>query len=149
MPTRSYFDSLTTEGGVGAAAPTPVEAGFRWPAEWEPHAATWVSWPHNLGTWPEGLGPIEEAFARLVRILSEVERVCINVLDDRMADRVWGCLRASGVGAAADVSLFEIPTDDAWVRDHGPVFVTRDKQGHSETAVLDFGFDAWGGKYPP
>ena len=79
----------------------PAEAGFRWPAEWEPHAATWLSWPHNAETWPCGLRTVEETFAGLVRVLSGVERVCINVCDGRMADRVGECLRASGVGAGA------------------------------------------------
>lgn len=127
----------------------PAEEGFRWPAEWEPHAATWLSWPHNTATWPSGLEAVEETFADLVRVLSRVERVCINVCDGRMADRAGACLRASGVGADADVSFFEIPTDDAWVRDHGPIFVTRQREGRRETALIDFDFDAWGGKYPP
>ena len=87
----------------------------------------------------------------MVRALCRAERICINVRDERMADRVGACLRESGVGvgAGADVSFFEIPTDDAWVRDHGPIFVTREQEGRRETALVDFGFNAWGGKYPP
>lgn len=85
----------------------------------------------------------------MVRALCRAERICINVRDDRMAERVGACLRESGVGAGADVSFFEIPTDDAWVRDHGPIFVTREQEGRRETALVDFGFNAWGGKYPP
>lgn len=127
----------------------PAEEGFRWPAEWEPHAATWLSWPHNVETWPGRLEAVEATFAALVRVLCAVECVCINVSDAAMGERAWACLRAAGVAASADVSFFEIPTDDAWVRDHGPIFVTREQKEGFEKAVVDFGFDAWGGKYPP
>ncbi|MCG8589789.1 MAG: agmatine deiminase family protein [Proteobacteria bacterium] len=124
-------------------------AEWRWPAEWEPHAATWLSWPHNLETWPGCLADAEAAFAAMVRALCPHERVCINVVDAAMEDRVRALLADAGVAPDAPVACFEIPTDDAWVRDHGPIFVVRGEADAREVALLDFRFDAWGGKYPP
>ncbi len=122
--------------------PTPAAGGWRWPAEWEAHAATWLSWPHNPDTWPEGLGPVEDAFVAMVRALAPRERVRVNVADAAMEARVRGLV---GAEASQAVDCFPFPTDDAWVRDHGPVFLVRE----GERALVDFRYDAWGGKYPP
>ena len=122
---------------------TPAGAGYRWPAEWEPHDATWLTWPHNRDTWPECLPAVEAAFVEIVRALAGREAVHINVLNEGMEDR----LRRLLVGTGAELSFFQIPSDDAWVRDHGPLFVTRGSD--PQPAAVDFGFDAWGGKYPP
>jgi agmatine deiminase len=128
----------------------PAAAGFRWPAEWEPHAATWLSWPHNLDTWPGRLEQAERAFVEIVAALSPHEEVRINVVGDRMEDRVRARLAARGVEVDRAVRFFQIPTDDAWVRDHGPIFVVGEgPPGEREVALHDFGFNAWGGKYPP
>lgn len=115
----------------------------RWPAEWEPHAATWLSWPHNPDTWPRRLREAEAEYVVLVRLLAEREPVRINVQDAAHEERVRTLL---GRDVEDDVSCFHHPTDDAWVRDHGPIFVL-DSAG--EPSLVDFGFDAWGGKYPP
>ncbi|MEN8183440.1 MAG: agmatine deiminase family protein, partial [Myxococcota bacterium] len=128
--------------------PALAEQGYRWPAEWEPHRATWFSWPHNALTWPGRLARVEDAFVAMVRALEGRERVCINVVDDEMAERVRVRLRAGGVASDAP-ELHLIPTDDAWVRDHGPLWVVRDTAADRERLVLDFVFDAWGRKYPP
>ncbi|HKJ25339.1 MAG TPA: agmatine deiminase family protein [Myxococcota bacterium] len=130
---------------------SPASQGWRWPAEWEPHAATWLSWPHNLDTWPGCLDAAEAAFAEMVRALHPHEAVRINVGDAALEARARRALEAAGVDAAAGhgVHFHRIPTDDAWVRDHGPLFVVRERDGVRETALLDTGFDAWGGKYPP
>jgi agmatine deiminase len=126
--------------------PSEVQlAGYRWPAEWEPHAATWLSWPHNPETWPGRLPEVEAAFVEMVRALAGRETVRIDVANESMADGVARRLRAGGVETSRGVELHLFPTNDAWVRDHGPVFVTRGR----ERAVVDFGYDAWGGKYPP
>lgn len=125
----------------------------RWPAEWEPHRATWLSWPHNIETWPTDLAAVEDAFCEIVRAILPGEAVEINVSDAAMARRVRGRLAGAGVGDLDRVGFHEIPTNDAWVRDHGGVFVeefaTRDDGGARHPVVIDFGFDAWGGKYPP
>lgn len=123
---------------------TPGQAGFRWPAEWEPHRATWLSWPHNEETWPGRLAEVEAAFVRLVAALDGRERVEIAVEGPAREEHVRGLLRDAGVEDAA--GFHHAPTDDAWVRDHGPVFVVG---AADELACVDFGFDAWGGKYPP
>ena len=132
-------------------AETPAALGFRWPAEWEAHAATWLSWPHNPETWPGCLDEAQAAFVAMVRALHEHEAVHVNVGDAALEERARRALRAGGVGPAAGhgVVFHRIATDDAWVRDHGPTFVVREAGGPRELAVLDLGFDAWGGKYPP
>jgi agmatine deiminase len=128
----------------------PAQGGFRWPAEWEPHAATWLSWPHSRETWPDALPAAEAAFVRLVGLLHEHETVRINAAPE-VAASARRALAAAGVDpeAGCGVVFHDIPTDDAWVRDHGPIFVVRGSGDARETALLDFRFDAWGGKYPP
>ncbi len=144
--------SPSTDPGADAPPVQPLRA--RWPAEWEPHRATWLSWPKNRETWPEPLLPeVETSFARMVEALSPGEAVCINVDDAREADRVRRALAAHGVRPDPAVRFYEIPTDDAWVRDHGPLFVedvaAREAGSPDPRVVLDFEFDAWGRKYPP
>jgi len=124
--------------------PAPAELGFRMPAEWAPHQATWISWPHNLETWPGVLAAAEAAMAQAVQALAGGETVRINVLDAAHEAHVRGLL-----GAVADtpaVVFHHFPTNDAWCRDHGATFV-RDAAG--TLAAVDCGFNAWGGKYPP
>jgi agmatine deiminase len=122
----------------------------RWPAEWEPHRATWLSWPHNLDTWPGGLDAVEDAFCEIVRAVVPGEVVEINVRDREMAGRVGERLRGAGVEVRDQVRFRGVPTNDAWVRDHGGIFVfDAGGQGALSRRVLDFEFDAWGGKYPP
>ncbi len=122
---------------------SPIAEGYRWPAEWEPHQATWLTWPHNPDTWPRCLRQAEAAFVEIVRRLAGREAVFINVAGAHAEDRV----RALLGDCAAELRFFHIESDDAWVRDHGPLFVTRDAP--PTLAAIDFGFNAWGGKYPP
>ena len=115
------------------------------PAEWEPHSATWVSWPHNRRTWPGALEAVESAMAAMVAALGESEPVRINVLDkahERHASRLLG-KRVS----RRRIEFHHVPTDDAWCRDYGAVFVIDDAR--RQLMALDFGFNAWGGKYLP
>jgi agmatine deiminase len=124
----------------------------RWPAEWAPHRATWLSWPHNLETWPGNgiLAAVEDAFCEMVRALVPGERVEINVSNTEMEAHVRARLRGAGVPDLDRVGFHLIPTNDAWVRDHGGLFVEAiDEAGRVERRLLDFEFDAWGGKYPP
>jgi agmatine deiminase len=123
---------------------SPAALGFRMPAEWETHAATWLSWPHKEDSWPGKLAAIPPIWVRMVRELSRGEDVCILVNDSAPAERVRQLLRDGGVDSSR-VSFHEVPTDDAWIRDHGPTFVRRD----SELALIDWKYNAWGGKYPP
>jgi agmatine deiminase len=117
------------------------------PAEWAPHAATWISWPHNPATWPGRVAAAEAAMATAVAALSSGETVHVNVLDAAHARHVRE--RVAAAGATMDaVHCHEVPTNDAWCRDHGAIFVTR-PGADAPLAALDFGFNAWGGKYPP
>ena len=112
------------------------------PAEWEPHDGTWFTWPHSKPTWPGCLPAAERALASAVRLLCADETVYLNVLDDEHRDRVADLIGA--VDGAVEFPL--VPSDDAWCRDHGALFVRRPD---GRRLALDFGFNAWGGKYPP
>jgi agmatine deiminase len=120
---------------------TPRQAGYRWPAEWEPHAATWLAWPHNPQTWPGKFQVIPPIFARLVATIAEFEPVKL------LAGRPHVAAQARElVGHLANVELLPIDTNDAWCRDHGPMFLTG---AGLQKAVVDWGYNAWGEKYPP
>ena len=126
-------------------AGTPAALGFRMPAEWEPQTAVWLSWPHNRRTWPGHFRPIPAKFAEIVATISRFEEVRIN-LGRNLQPRA----RALVNRAKADlkrVRFFNHPTNDAWCRDHGPIFVKHRRTG--EVAVTDWQHNAWGGKYPP
>jgi len=128
-----------------AAKKLPSALGFRMPAEWEPQDAVWLSWPHNLQTWPGQFRPIPKVFAGIVAQISRFEAVRINC-----ALRLQSRAQRLCVHAGADMSrvtFYNHPTNDAWCRDHGPIFVKNDRTG--EVAVTDWVHNAWGGKYPP
>ena len=121
---------------------TPAALGYRWPAEWEDHAATWLAWPHNRNTWPGHFEPIPGRFAAFVRTLARFEPV--NILaggqDVMIAAREL-------VGDVPNVRLWDVPTNDAWCRDHGPTFLAG--RPGLPAALVDWEYNAWGGKYPP
>ncbi|MGE0103754.1 MAG: agmatine/peptidylarginine deiminase [Blastocatellales bacterium] len=118
------------------------------PAEWEPHEATWLSWPHKQESWPGAFEPVPGIFARIAKALSGSELVRINVADEEFAQRVQAVLKTEDVDPAA-IRFHYNPTNDAWVRDHGPIYVVRDRDGRRERAINDWGYNAWGNKYPP
>jgi agmatine deiminase len=136
--------------GAQDTAPDSVPAtlGFRMPAEWEPHAATWLAWPHKEDSWPGNFGPIPAVWVEMVRALEPHERVNILVNDAGAAANVRQLLRTAAV-SDRNVSLHVIPTNDAWVRDHGPTFITRRIGSQTELAAVKWRYNAWGGKYPP
>jgi agmatine deiminase len=101
---------------------SPPQSRFRMPAEWEPHEATWLGWPHELTDWPGKFAPIPWVYAEIVRHLARVERVFLIVEDREAEERVRGVLEKSGVQLDA-VEFFHIPTDRGWMRDSGPVCV--------------------------
>ena len=118
---------------------TPFSLGFRMPAEWEPHEATWLGWPHEVTDWPGKFSAIPWAFAEIVRHLSKVERVYLLV-ENRLAEsRVRTILKKSGANLHA-VDFFRIPTDRGWMRDSGPICV-RNESG--EVAYNHFCFNGW------
>jgi agmatine deiminase len=118
---------------------TPREMGYRMPAEWEPHEATWLAWPHNREDWPGKFGPIPWVFAEIVRLLAERERVHLLVEDVAAEKRTTGILKRAGA-ELGKVDFHCWPTDRVWTRDSGPIFV-KDKQG--QVAITDWRFNAW------
>jgi len=127
----------------------PGARGFRMPAEWEPHRGTWLSWPHKEASWPGKFAPVPAIFAEIAAALAPHEEVHINAGDEALEASARATLRRAGVPLAR-VHFHRHPTDDAWCRDHGPIFVQRPLPGGpAEQLVLDWGYNAWGNKYPP
>jgi agmatine deiminase len=127
-----------------SAAKSPKQLGYRMPAEWAPHEATWLSWPHNRDTWPEQLDDVKDIWAQMVRALSGGEKV--RLLVDDAAEQREAAERIARAGARMEnVELIEIPTVDVWMRDYGPTFVTR--EGAAPLAFNDWIFNGWGNKY--
>jgi len=116
----------------------PVTA-VRWPAEWEPHVATWVAWPHHEEDWPGKFEVIPWAFAEVVRHLAAVERVHILV-DERSHLAAVGTLRRLGLEANGErIDLIPCRTDRIWTRDYAPLFVKRGQQ----IRAVKWRFNAW------
>jgi agmatine deiminase len=124
---------------------TPRSLGYRMPAEWERHEATWLSWPHNAETWPGKLDRVPTIFADIVAALHEHEEVRILAGSEELERSARTALRARGC-ESPNVRFLRIPTNDAWMRDHGPIFVVHAERG---AGITDWGYNAWGGKYPP
>jgi agmatine deiminase len=115
------------------------------PAEWEPHAATWIAWPHNREDWPGKFGPIPWVYTEIVRLLSRVELVHIVVRDGAMKRQVSDRLDAAGVDPGR-VWFFKSATDRAWLRDSGPTFVVKDDssaEASERVGLIDWKFNAW------
>jgi agmatine deiminase len=162
---------------------TPLSLGFRFPAEWEPHAATWFSWPRPEGiSFPAKHHTVPENLARIIREIAPRELVHINVPNANWQRIVTQQLLAAGVPKRflqalphddgtdpkprdllrARIRFHFIPTNESWCRDHGPAFLvgpasfvgpasrraTRTPSSQ-RLAIVDWGFNAWGGKYPP
>ena len=124
---------------------SPSEKVYRMPAEWEPHEATWISWPQpDCNSFPGSYDRVLPTFIKMVEALAESEIVRINVSGVEQEKAVRKLLRSCPPDR---VEYFHIPTDEPWCRDHGPIFVKRDKS--PQLAVLNFGFNAWGYKLSP
>ncbi len=125
-----------------AASPeeaTPYSHGFRMPAEWERHEATWLAWPHEVTDWPGKFAPIPWVYADIVRHLARVERVYLLVEDRAAEARVRAILKKSHVNLDA-VEFFRVPTDRGWMRDSGPICV---KNASGEVAYTHWLFNGW------
>lgn len=127
---------------------TPKQLGFRLPAEWETHLGTWLTWPHNPETWPGRMDPIPGIWADMISALCPNEEVHINVNDEGMEKIARQVLNPGDIDRK-NIFFHHFPSNDCWVRDHGPIFITRSKNGEGEIAVTDWEFNMWGGKYPP
>jgi agmatine deiminase len=118
---------------------TPRELGYRMPAEWERHDATWLAWPHNPEDWPGKFQPIPWVYAEIVRLLSAHERVHLLVENAKSQQRATGILERAG--AKLDQVSFHLwPTNRVWTRDSGPIFV-RNSEG--KVGVTNWRFNAW------
>jgi agmatine deiminase len=124
---------------------TPAALGYRMPAEWEPHAATWLSWPRREGiSFPESFDRVLPALRAMIEGLIESENVCINVCNGAHEAEAREVLRGVDL---AHITFHRIPTNEPWCRDHGPIFLKRDVD--PKLAVVDWDYNAWGNKYPP
>jgi agmatine deiminase len=134
---------------------TPASLGYRMPAEWEPHEATWIAWPHNRSDWPGKFSAIPWVYAEIVRNLTRVERVNILVTDDTAEAKARAVLVSAGVlpmsaeipgTRSGNVKFWHIPTNRVWMRDSGPIFVRRDfrrASNLSPLAATTWRFNAW------
>ena len=142
---------------------TPAALGYRMPAEWEPHTATWLSWPRREGvSFPDSFDRVTPTLRTIVEALIESEQVCINVCNGEHEAEAHSVLRGL---ARERITFYRIPTNEPWCRDHGPIFLTRDERwsrlapepegterregAPAPLVVVDWDYNAWGNKYPP
>jgi agmatine deiminase len=124
----------------------PEEGRLSMPAEWAPRRGTWLGWPCNRDTWPDGIRPrVESAFRKYAQALARVEQVHFCAGSPGVSARIEAVL--DGMENRDRIELHDIPIDDSWLRDSGPIFVRDNASGR--LAVTDWDFDKWGGKYPP
>jgi len=129
---------------------TPASLGYSFPPEWHRHRATWFSWPRPEGiSFPDKYHTVPENLARIMREIAPRERVEINVPNGNYEHLVRQQLQEHGC-PTQNIFFHHIKTNESWCRDHGPAFVLRkNRRGKMEAAIVDWGFNAWGGKYPP
>ncbi len=122
---------------------TPKDLGFIFPAEWEKHESTWLSYPHNENSWPDKIETIFPSYNQFIAELSKGEKVNINIQDQKTQDLVTAQLQEIGT-KMENIFFHHFRTNDAWCRDHGPAFVLKANQ----KAIVNWDYNAWGGKYP-
>lgn len=125
---------------------------YRMPAEWAPHQATYLVWPHNLETWPGKFEPIPHAFAKIAAAIASFEPLRLIVNDAAEIEAVRTMIREAARGDDAvmrRVEIFQLETNDSWIRDHGPIFVNKTDSALAGPAqiALDWKFNSWGEKY--
>src|SRR5437899_2794718 len=124
---------------------TPTSQGYRMPAEWEPQEAIWLSWPHNELTWPGSmLADVERAYIEIIQALHTGQKIKLLVKGSDSETRIRGLLKSQSVDLR-QVILNQIATEDAWIRDYGPTFVTNNAT--HQLAMVKWIFNAWGNKY--
>ena len=138
---------MTPQDGAEAllvpTAGSPAARGFRMPAEWELHRATWLVWPHNRTDWEPKTAAVQWAYAEITRLLIDGEAVCILLADRAVERRACAMLLKAGVDPAR-IERYQIPTNRSWIRDSGPIFlVRRESSGAGSVAVTDWRFNGW------
>ena len=128
-------------------SPTPKESGYAFPAEFYPHLATWLSWPHKEASWPGKLNAIYSNYCKFIKEITKGEIVRINVKDEAMRQDALHYIEESGVNLDK-IEFYLNPTNDAWCRDHGPAFLINPNAAQKKV-IVDWDFNAWGNKYPP
>lgn len=122
----------------------PSSLGFRMPAEWQPHARTWLTWPHNRETWPNtNLSNVESVYLQMIQALVKRELVALLVNDESGLKQVQSRLKCEKI-PLNKVDIFVIPTNDSWIRDYGPNFLL---DPSDNLAMNRWHFDSWGKKY--
>ncbi len=124
----------------------PATLGYRMPAEWEKHEATWLVWPHNDETWPTQLAAVEEIYLQMIEALALGEKVNVLVNDSREENLVRQRLSKRGT-KFSQIFFFQIPTVDVWIRDYGPTFIVKNENSQRRVAFDRWIFNAWGNKY--
>lgn len=134
---------------------TPRELGFYFPAEFALQRAMWLSWPHKEASWPGKIHTIYKPYCEFIHLVAQGQKVCINVADESMKNFALNHLQQSAFWSEAGMKNIEFyyhPTNDAWCRDHGPAFLVKkssEEKYPSEKVIVDWGYNAWGDKYPP
>ncbi len=134
---------------------TPASLGFHFPAEFAPQEALWLSWPHKEASWPGKLDSIFNSYSEFILRVASHQKVNINVVNEVMKQFAVRTIQNSIYGKSvnqlnslmANITFYFHPTNDAWCRDHGPAFLINKET--QEKIIVDWGYNAWGGKYPP
>jgi agmatine deiminase len=121
---------------------------YRLPAEWEKHEGTWLAWPHNEATWPGLLDQVQETYLEIIRALIPGERVYLCANNCESSSQIGDRVRRAGL-ESPNLKIVQIPTDDAWLRDSGPIFMLHRNHGKPARVAHDFTFNGWGQKYTP
>ena len=146
---ETYSRVVVPFAGIDGAFPTlrsgdtPRNRGFHMPAEWEPHDAVWISWPHNTNTFPD-LPAVEQAYYEFIAHVHTSERVEVFVPTAVIHRKVRARLREMGIDFER-VTLHTTEYSDVWIRDYGPTFVV--SRALQKMAMVKWNFNAWGGKY--
>ncbi|TWP22918.1 agmatine deiminase family protein [Apibacter muscae] len=127
---------------------TPKELGYYFPAEFYPHKATWLSWPHRESSWPGKIVKIYQPYSKFIAEVSKGELVNINVVNLEMKDFALKYLKQTDANFE-HINFYIHPTNDAWCRDHGPAFLINPLAKDYKKVIVNWEFNAWGSKYPP
>jgi agmatine deiminase len=124
----------------------PAKQGFHMPAEWEKHASTWLAWPEDRITFPGRLERVRKAYVEIIAALHQGEDIQLAVRSNETQNRVIGLLKDRGINLRR-VHFHLWDYADVWFRDYGPTFVVN--RAENKVAIVQWRFNAWGGKYPP